>query len=151
MTDLPGDPLELQGDTYRDEHLAFISEGLHYAVNAASVLEIITQYAVTRIPKVPDYLPGVFNLRGQIVPIIDLRLRMGRPPADDAETPCVVVLDIGGLPVGLRVEQVSHVVRIRREDIAPPPPNNRQAFISGLVNVDNTVYRMLDCERLAAV
>jgi len=132
-------------DTAR-EHLAFVSDGLHFVVDASHVKEIITNHSITQLPKLPPFIKGVINLRGQIIPIIDMRLRMGRPEIEYGDEACVIVIDVNSVQVGLLVERVSHVAKIREEDISPPPVKNKQELVSGITKVDEVVYLVLDCE-----
>ncbi|MCL2088585.1 MAG: chemotaxis protein CheW [Oscillospiraceae bacterium] len=130
------------------EYLVFISDELRYVVSAANVIEIITNLSITHMPKVPDYIKGIINLRGQVIPIIDIRLRMYRSPVEYDEECCIIVINMNDVFVGLLVEKVSHVVNIDEENISQPPANKKQELVSGIVNLDNDVYLILDCEKL---
>jgi len=134
-----------------DEYLAFISDDLRFAVSAKYVTEIITSFFATVLPKVPPYVKGIFNLRGQVIPIVDARIRMRQSPGNnDDEGKCVIVLNnsVGEVAIGLLVDGVSHVVNIKDEDILIPPANNKQELVNGIVHIGIDDYLILDCEKL---
>ena len=81
-------------------------------VNASYVVEIIINHALTSLPMTPDYVKGIINLRGQIIPIIDIRLRIGHPDAETDSTVCIIVLDIEGTQIGILVDRVAQMVDI---------------------------------------
>ena len=74
-----------------NKYLICISEGLLYGIDAEQVETIITDHTITRLPRVPHYVRGIINLRGQIIPIIDIRLRLGKPQAEES---CIIVVNI---------------------------------------------------------
>jgi len=131
------------------EYLAFISDGLSYVVSVANIVEIIMNYNITHLPKVPDYIKGIINLRGQVIPIIDVRLRMNRPGAEiENSEMCVIVINVDEVQVGLLVEKVSHIVNLSPKNITPPPSNKQQELVSGIVNTPEKIYLLLDCHKL---
>jgi purine-binding chemotaxis protein CheW len=83
------------------KYLAFVSDGLEYAIDAEYVNEIIINNSITRLPKLPNYIRGVINLRGQIFPIIDIRLRMGRSKTEFTDETCIIVTEINEIPLGI--------------------------------------------------
>ena len=132
-----------------DEYLAFVSDDLNYAVSAVYITEIINNHHITHLPKAPDFIKGIINLRGQIIPIVDIRLRMNRPAAaSENDEMCIVVIDVNSVAMGLMVDKVSHVVNIKAADILEPPAGNRQELINGITKIGDTVYLVLDCESL---
>lgn len=130
------------------KYLTFISDGLYFAVDAGNVVEIITSHVVTHLPKVPEFVTGIINLRGQIIPIIDARLRMGRPVEEYTEQSCVIVIDVNSVMMGLYVDGVSHVVDITESEIQPPPTSNRSEFVNGIIRLGEMTSLILDCEKL---
>jgi len=138
-------------ETILDEYLAFLSDELRFAVSAKYVTEIITSFFTTVLPRVPSYVRGIFNLRGQVIPIVDARIRMRQSPgSEDDLGKCVIVLNnsAGEVAIGLLVDGVSHVVNIKEEDILVPPANNKQELVSGIVHIGKDDYLILDCEKL---
>lgn len=129
--------------------LAFLSDELLFGVNAAYVTEIITNHHITMLPMVPNYIKGIINLRGQIIPIIDIRLKMNKPDMDYTDTSCIIVLDINSVLIGILVDTVSQVVDVYEDRISPPTANNKQELVNGMVSLPSgVVMLLLDCELL---
>ncbi len=131
-----------------ERFLTFSSNGLTIGVSTNYVIEIITDHAITMLPLVPDYVTGIINLRGQIIPIIDIRLRMGKPSADYTSATCVIVLSIDSIQIGIIVDAVQQVMDIDQSQISPVPVENQQELISGMVSSGKRVILFLDCEQL---
>ncbi|WP_160664468.1 chemotaxis protein CheW [Colidextribacter sp. OB.20] len=135
-------PPEIQTDKY----LIFSSDGLMYGIKADLVKDIITDYAITYLPQVPAYVKGVINLRGQIVPIIDIRLRLGKP---EKENFCGIVVEVEGNMVGILVDMVEQMVDVPLDAILPVPTNKGQAMVCGMCTLaDGSTMLELDCELL---
>ena len=123
-----------------DSYLVFRSSGILYAISTDYVQEIFSSVDITKIPMMPEYVSGVINLRGQIVPIVDFRLLLGRFP-DELE-PCAIILDIGGTQIGILVDTVDQMVDISRSAILPVPAQNEHRTVNGMCTVagiSNTV------------
>lgn len=132
-----------------ERFLTFSSDGLTIGVSTDYVIEIITNHAITPLPLVPDYVKGIINLRGQIIPIIDIRLRMGKQPIDYTNTTCVIVLNIDSVHIGVVVDAVQQVLDIDRAKISPVPVENQQELINGMISSgERSVILFLDCEQL---
>ena len=136
------------------EVLAFTLGREEYGVDILKVQEIRGHDPVTRIANAPDFIKGVVNLRGVIVPIVDLRLRFGMPisttAANDAAN-VVIVLNIAGRIIGMVVDGVSDVVRLGDDDIRPAPQMGSAFdadFLRGLGTIDERMLILLDIERL---
>ena len=126
--------------------LICISDGLLYGIDAEKVETIITDHTITRLPRVPHYVRGIINLRGQIIPIIDIRLRLGKPQADES---CIVVVNEGSDSMGLLVDGVDKMVDVNRSSILPMPTQNPQKLISGMCSLtDGKTLLILDCSLL---
>ena len=139
-------PADTTPEILSDKYLIFISDNLLYGIDANEVVEIITDHTITRLPRVPHYVRGIINLRGQIIPIIDMRLRLGKPPQEDN---CVMVINVEGNQVGLLVDGVERMVDIPRESILPMPTQNPQKLISGMCSLpEGTTMLILDCDLL---
>jgi len=132
------------------EYLAFALGAEHYAIDILRVQEIRGYSHVTHIANAPEHIKGVVNLRGVIVPILDLRIRFGdHSPTYDDHT-IVIVLNVLGRVMGMVVDGVSDVVEITAEDIVPPPQLGRAALTEHIVGVASRDERMLivlDIER----
>lgn len=132
-----------------ERFLTFNTDGLTVAISTNYVIEIITNHAITMLPLVPDYVRGIINLRGQIIPIIDIRLRMGKPAIDYTSTTCIIVLNIDSAYIGIIVDNVQQVVDIDRSKIAAVPVENQQELIDGMISMeDHSVILFLDCKQL---
>ncbi len=114
------------------KYLIFRSSGILYAMSTDVVVEIFTHVDVTRIPMVPDYIAGVINLRGAVVPIIDFRLMLGRYPEGE---PCAIILDINGVTIGILVDTVDRMVDISKSAILPVPPQNEHPMVNGMCTI----------------
>ena len=129
-----------------EKYLIFSSDNLMYGIKAEQVKDIITDYAITGIPQVPNYVRGVINLRGQIIPMLDIRLRLGKAPQDNF---CGIVVDVDGNMVGILVDMVEQMVDVPLGDILPVPTNSGQAMVSGMCTLpDGNTMLELDCRLL---
>ena len=126
--------------------LICISDGLLYGIDAEKVETIITDHTITRLPRVPHYVRGIINLRGQIIPIIDIRLRLGKPEQNNF---CGIVVDVDGSMVGILVDMVEQMVDVPLDSILPVPTSTSQAMVSGMCTLhDGNTMLELDCELL---
>ena len=126
-----------------NKYLICISEGLLYGIDAEQVETIITDHTITRLPRVPHYVRGIINLRGQIIPIIDIRLRLGKPQAEES---CIIVVNIGSDCMGILVDGVDKMVDVSRDSILPMPTQHPQKLISGMCSLpDGGTLLILDC------
>lgn len=114
------------------KYLIFRSSGILYAMSTDVVVEIFTHVDVTRIPMLPDYIAGVINLRGAVVPIIDFRLMLGRYPEGES---CAIILDIDGVTIGILVDTVDRMVDISKSAILPVPPQNEHPMVNGMCTI----------------
>ncbi len=121
-----------------------------YAVDILDVQEIIRMVEITPVPKAPYYVEGVINLRGKVIPIVDLRLRFGLPAAERTKETRIVVVDISRIIIGLVIDSVSEVLRIPSSLIEPPPTGKQGGaeFYKGVGRVDGRLLILLDLNRL---
>ena len=138
-----------------NQYLSFILAGEEYGINILSVQELRGWEKTTRIPNTPDFVKGVINLRGVVIPIVDLRLRFNLAVmAYDSETVVVIVKVIlanKSRVLGLVVDAVAEVYHIHASEIQPPPEMNGAIaidFIQGLVPRDDNMLILLDINRL---
>ncbi|HEX7384508.1 MAG TPA: chemotaxis protein CheW [Burkholderiaceae bacterium] len=133
------------------EYLSFGLGAEEYGVDILRVQEICRYGAVTRIPDAPDFVKGVVNLRGVIVPVFDLRLklRLAAAPYDDFTV--MIVLKLAGRVTGIVVDRVSDVVALQPAQIFPAPPigpDGDMAFVTGLAALGDRMLILVDIERL---
>jgi len=133
------------------EYLTFTLGAEEYGVDILKVQEIRGYDAVTRIPDAPDFIKGVINLRGTIVPVVDMRLKFKLGRAEYNEFTVMIILNIARRVVGMVVDGVSDVMQLTAEQIRPAPEfgaaiNTR--YITGLGTLDNRMLILVDIERL---
>jgi purine-binding chemotaxis protein CheW len=122
-----------------------------YGVDIAQVQEINRMVAVTHVPRAPQFMEGVINLRGQLIPIIDLRARFGMPRAEHTKNTRIVVTEIGTKRVGMVVDSVSEVLRLPVEDIEPAPEmitGVDTEYIRGVGKIEDRLIILLDLARI---
>lgn len=125
------------------------SADLKLGVDAEYVVEILNTYNVTYLPLMPDYVRGVFNMRGQIIPVMDIRLRLGKPAEDKG---LVVVLNYNGTQLGILVDAVDRMLDIDDDTITTVHAQEAQRFVSGMCTIpDNSgTLMVLNCDELFA-
>lgn len=141
--------VDQEEDTQKGKFLTFSLGNESYGLEIKFVTEIIGIQPVTEVPELPEYIRGIINLRGKIIPVMDVRLRFKKPFNEYNERTCIIVIDIKDTSIGLIVDRVSEVLSIAEEDIAPPPDINKTTgnrFIKGIGKVDNEVKLLLDCD-----
>lgn len=132
-----------------ERYLTFRSDGLTYAIDTLYVIEIITNYAITVLPMVPHYITGIINLRGAIVPILDIRAKMNKAPTDISNGYSIIVLNVDNVNLGIIIDEVSQVVDIDQTKISSMPVNNHQELVNGMITLsDDTTVLFMDCEQL---
>lgn len=137
---------EIPAEAQTVKYLICVSDGLLYGIDAEQVVEIITNHTITYLPRVPHYVRGIINLRGQLIPIIDMRLRLGKMPEEEH---CIMVVNVDNNLVGLLVDGVERMADIPRDSILPMPTQNSQKLISGMCSLaDGATMLVLDCNLL---
>ena len=110
-----------EADDIENMYLTFDVRDEEYAVNIGYVTEIVGLQRISEVPDVPKFIKGVINLRGQVIPVMDMRLRFGLPWREYGDRTTIIVLEMDGVPTGLVVDQVTDVLSIAPESITPPP------------------------------
>lgn len=146
MNPLTGE--QVYTDTLMTKYLTFFTDNLLFGVNASYVVEIIINHALTSLPMTPDYVKGIINLRGQIIPIIDIRLRIGHA-AIETDSTCIIVLDIESTQIGILVDRVAQMVDINESQLSASPVSDQQ-LVSGMISLADSGKTMLvlDCARM---
>lgn len=143
--------IEIEEDTQKDKYLIFTIDKEKYGIEIKYVIEIIGIQNITRIPELDDYIKGIINLRGKIIPVIDVRLRFKKPAMEYDDRTCIIVVDVGELTVGLIVDRVSEVVNISEDQVALPPAtsmNTRNRYINGIGKIGEDIRLLIDCNKL---
>jgi purine-binding chemotaxis protein CheW len=121
-----------------------------FGLDILRVQEIIRMQPLTRVPNSPDFVDGVINLRGKVIPVVGLRKRLGlQPQANDKETR-IVVVEVSGTVLGFIVDSVSEVLRIPSDTVEPPPRLGKveREYVSGVGKLENRLLILLDIDRL---
>ncbi len=141
---------EMEEDTQRGKFLTFNLASESYGIEIKYVTEIIGIQPITVVPDLPEYIRGIINLRGKIIPVMDVRLRFKKKPIDYNDRTCVIVIDIKDISIGLIVDSVSEVLSIPDTDIVLPPEMSKggNQFIKGIGKVGQDVKLILDCNKL---
>jgi len=140
-------------DTQKGKFLTFILGNEAYGIGIEFVTEIIGILPIAEIPELPDYIRGIINLRGKIIPVMDVRLRFKKPLIEYTGRTCIIVIDILDNSVGLIVDSVAEVINISDENIVPPPAASTgfsNKYINGIGKVGTEIKLLLDCDKLLA-
>ncbi|MBW2619598.1 MAG: purine-binding chemotaxis protein CheW [Deltaproteobacteria bacterium] len=133
------------------EYLTFPLAGEEYAMETDQVQEIISHQHITRLPRVPDFVKGVINLRGMVVPVIDLRQKLGFETQEYNQYTVIIVTNVADKTTGLIVDSVSDVRELTTAGIQPPPELTRSAissYIKGVGKQEGRFLIILDLDRL---
>lgn len=133
------------------KYLTFHLADEEYGIEILKVIEIIGMIDITYVPRTPEFVKGVINLRGKVIPVVDLRLKFGLPEAEHTKETCVVVVDIDGSLMGIIVDAVSEVLDIAGADIEPAPGFGSKldtSFILGMGKTSGRVSILLDIARI---
>lgn len=141
-TPLPEDTVESR------KYLIFVVDNLKIGLDAEYVVEILNTHTATYLPMMPDYIQGIFNMRGQIIPIMDIRLRLGKPMKEDENL--LIVLDYNNTQLGIQVDSVELMMDIPNGSIVPIPSQSNQKLVSGMCTLPDGSGTMLvlDCGQL---
>jgi len=137
------------------KYLTFTLAEEEYGIGILKIKEIIGMMPVTSVPQTPEFVKGVINLRGKVIPVMDLRLRFGMHTIDYTERTCIIVVEIEGgdgtVQIGIVVDSVSEVLNIKGEDIEDTPTFGSRLntdYILGMAKVDRNVKILLDIDRV---
>lgn len=137
-------------DTQKDKYLTFHLLKEDYAIEIKYVTEIVGMQDITEVPDMANYLKGVINLRGKVIPVIDVRLRFILNERDYDSRTCIIIINITDVSVGLIVDEVSEVLNIPEINIDPPPKTmkgTKSRFIKGFGKVGNKVIMILNIDK----
>ncbi len=137
-------------DTTKDKYLTFEIDNEEYGIDISYVIEIITVCAITWVPETPDFLKGIINLRGSIIPVIDARLRFKKPAKEYDSLTCIIVIEYENYKVGLIVDTVNEVTYIPEDKISIPPNAKlkyQNKFIKSIGKVGKDVQLLLDLDK----
>ncbi|MCI8697673.1 MAG: purine-binding chemotaxis protein CheW [Oscillospiraceae bacterium] len=140
--------LNLDDAVDSQKYLIFMAGHLKLGVVAEDVVEILNNQVITYLPMVPDFIRGIINMRGQMIPILDIRARLGMEPQEGDDL--VVVINLGDVQLGILVDGVDQMLDIPKNNIHPLPANSTQLLVSGMCSLPDGSGTMmvLDCEQL---
>lgn len=155
------DETEIMGKAVRSiaeregKYLTFSLAGEEYGIGILKIKEIIGMMPITTVPQTPDFVKGVINLRGKVIPVIDLRLRFGMDAIEYTERTCIIVVEIAGqtgtVQIGIVVDSVSEVLNVKGEDIEDTPTFGTKLdteYIMGMAKMEGGVKILLDIDRV---
>ena len=145
--------LTSEHDAQKGKYMTFKSGNEYFGLKIQYVNEISGFQAITAIPETEDYIKGLINLRGKILPVIDVRLRFKQDPFEYNDRTCIIVINVKDTVVGLIVEKIAEVVEIPDENILPPPSIGRMdkaqnQYVYGIGRVGDSVKLLLDPDKL---
>ena len=140
-------------DTQEGKYMTFKSGSEYFGLEIQYVQQIIQFQAITKIPETEDYIKGLINLRGKIIPVVDVRVRFRQGEREYNDKTCILVITVKDTTVGLIVEQIAEVAEIQKENILPPPTIGRNdkghnKYVYGIGKVGTSVKLLLDPEKL---
>ena len=142
------------GATTQTQFISFAIGDDQYGVDIMAVREIKGWNDITHLPKQPEYVRGVLNLRGSIVPIVDLRCRFGQGLTETTPLHIVIIVQVGGRQVGLIGDRVLDIVSVEANEIQPVPRTTQEGttdFLSGLVTLENGMIALIDLTYLLSM
>lgn len=147
--------MEMETEIKTNSYLSFCLGNEVYAAHVKSVLNILEITTITRIPKAPDYMEGVINLRGSVLPVVDTRVKLGMEKMGATKDTCIIVLEVlvegDKIMIGSIVDGVKEVLEIDQHEILPPPNigNKFQSqFIKGMYKVDEEFIMILNMDKI---
>lgn len=143
----------LEEDSQKGMFMTFQTGKEFFGISISYVNEIIAMRPIAAIPEVDDYIKGLINLRGKIIPVIDVRVRFKMEPCEYTDRTCIIVIDVKSTMIGLIVERLADVDTIAEDSIVPPPSLGRKEhehnkYVYGLARTGDTVTLLLDPEKL---
>jgi len=150
MNDIQTNIME-EDNTQEGRFLIFSIDNENYGIEIRYVTEIIGIQTITEVPELPEYVRGIINLRGKIIPVMDVRLRFRKKAMEYNDRTCIIVVEVLGMSVGLIVDSVSEVVTINESDISELPQMKQVSqnhYVKNIGKIGNEIRLLLDCEKL---
>ena len=139
-------------NSQENKYLLFHTGDEMYGIGIMHVTDIIELQKITTVPDMPEYIKGVINLRGKVIPVMDLRLRFKMIPREYDDRTCIIIINVDIMSIGLIVDTVSEVRDILKKDIDPPPEfkteYSAERYISGLGKIEGEVKILLDVHKI---
>ena len=143
----------VEDEIQKEQYMTFKCSDEIYVISIKYVNEIIGLSQITKVPETQDYLIGLINLRGKIIPVIDVRIRFGKEPLEYNDRTCVIVIDVKSTVIGLIVDAIDEVAAFAENEITPPPSVSDLAmqakkYVFGIGRVNGEVKLLLDPDKL---
>ena len=143
----------VEDEIQKEQYMKFKCQDEIYCISIKYVNEIIGLSQITKVPETQDYLIGLINLRGKIIPVIDVRIRFGKEPLEYNDRTCVIVIDVKSTVIGLIVDAIDEVAAFAENEITPPPSVSDLAmqakkYVFGIGRVNGEVKLLLDPDKL---
>lgn len=140
-------------DLQKGQFMTFQTGREFFGIGISYINEIIQMQPITAVPEVEDYIKGLINLRGKIIPVIDIRVRFKMEPLEYTDRTCIIVINVKSMVIGLIVEKIAEVITITDDDIVPPPTLGRRdseqnKYVYGLARIGDSIKLLLDPEKL---
>lgn len=141
---------EIEEDTMKGKFLTFSLGEEFYGIDILYVTEIVGIQPITVVPELPHFIRGIINLRGQIIPVMDVRAKFKKENVEYNDRTCIIVIEVHDLSIGIIVDEVSEVLNIDEENIVPPPKvgGSGRKFIKSIGKNGDHVILIVDCEKL---
>ncbi len=143
--------LSQEQDTQKGKFLTFRIGAELFAIEISYVTEINNMLSIVPLPDAPAYFKGVISLRGKIIPVIDMRLKLGKQPEPYNDRTCIIILSVEGAQTGLIVDTVAEVLNIRDDDIERPPEMKHAAgshYLQGIGKAEEDLVLILNCRKI---
>lgn len=142
---------EIEEDTQKGKFLTFSLGTEYYGIDIIHVTEIVGIQPITVVPDLPEFIKGIINLRGRIIPVIDIRLKFNKETVSYNDRTCIIVIEVNDQSIGIIVDAVSEVITISDDQIVPPPPTTSSSsnkYIKSIGKTESLVILMIDCHKI---
>ncbi|MBP1925768.1 purine-binding chemotaxis protein CheW [Sedimentibacter acidaminivorans] len=151
INNLSEENYNIEEDTLKDKYLTFFTDNQLFGIPIADVVQIVGVQEITPVPDFPNYAKGIINLRGTIIPIIDVRLRLHKEEIGYTERTCTIVTNINDVSIGFIVDAVNEVTNIEKSSISQPPKMGKDyvnTYITGVAKLGNKVVLLLNTQKM---
>lgn len=141
----------IEEDTQEKKYLTFFIENQLYGITISDVVQIAGMQEITEVPEFPVYAKGVINLRGSIIPVIDIRLRLRKEEMAYSERQCIIITNINDLYMGFIVDSVNEVIDINDDDMSDPPKMGSDyvnTYITGIAKLKDNIVLLIDLKKI---
>lgn len=141
----------LEEDSLKDKYLTFTIDNQPYGIEIKNITEIVSIQPIVEVPDIPEYVKGIINLRGKVIPVIDLRIRLKKQTVEYTDKTSIIIIDIIDKSIGLIVDCVNDVITIsdnNLEELSIINKDFNNRYIKGFGKIENNIILLLDCEKI---